>query len=281
MEATVKGYLYLGVILLVGAGLFARFVGPGLGGTRRPVLVGTLVGAGMVVVGSVLNIVTTLIAVLGVFDGSFFWDYVQTTHHGRATMVRLTLVGVLLGLTWLRRLPRLLGDASFLVTSLGLLLTFSLISHTATMGGVLPLLADTAHFVGACAWAGAVVYTAFVPRWREASAGPGLTAALERVSRLGLASVALLIATGIYASFLHIGQPAALSETVYGRVLLVKVGLVLVILAIAAANRWYFLPSLRNVSPSRSFVLALRLEALLLVVVLGATGLLTTSPLPH
>ena len=284
MDAAVKGLLFLGVVLLVGAGVFARFVGPELakrGGTRRFLFLGTLLGAGLVVGGSVLNVVITLVNVLGGFDPDFFWKYVQTTNHGRATLVRLVLVGVLLGLTWTTRLPRGLSHAVFLVTSLGLLLSFSFVSHNAAMGGTLPLLADLGHFVGACAWAGAVLYTAFIPRWHAATGRGELTAAVARVSSLGLTSVALLFATGIYASLLHIGQPSALVETVYGRVLAVKVALVLVVLAIAAANRWYFLPALRNNLPSRGFVRALRLEALLLIAVLGATGILTTSPMPH
>ena len=280
MDAVVKGFLYLGVVLLVGAGLFARFIGPGLNRTRRRLLVGASVGAGLVGVGSVFNIVITLMNVLGRFDGGFFWAYVQTTNHGRATLVRLILVALLLSLMW-ARLPRRLGNALFLLTSSGLLLTFSFISHNAAMGGRVPLLADLGHFVGASAWAGAVLYTAFVPRWHEAAARPGLKVAVERVSSLGLASVALLFATGIYVGLLHIGRASALTETVYGRVLVVKVALVLVILAIAAANRWYFLPALRKSAPSDGFVRMFRLEALLLILVLGVTGILTTSPMPH
>ncbi len=282
MDAAVKGLLYLGVVLLVGAGLFMRFVGPELtklGKTRRFLLGGSLLGAGLVVVGSGLNLVVTLVNVLGVFDGGFFWAYVQTTNHGRATVARLVLVALLLGLMW-ADVPRRLGNAAFLSASSGLLLTFSFISHNAAMGGRVPLLADLGHFVGACSWAGAVLYTAFVPRWRNA-AQPGLTSALERVSSLGLASVALLFATGFYSGLLHVGQPSVLVETVYGRVLVVKVALVLLILSIAAANRWYFLPALRKSSPSDGFVRMFRLEALLLVMVLGLTGLLTTSPMPH
>ena len=280
MDAAVKGLLYLGIILLVGAGLFTRFIGPEMVGTRRRLVVGAFVGAGLVVVGSVLNIVITLLNVLGRFDGGFFWAYVQTTNHGHATVVRLVLVAALLGLTW-AKLPSRLGNAIFLLTSLGLLFTFSFISHNAAMGGLLPLFADLGHFVGACAWAGAVLYTAFAPRWQDAAARPGLSVAVERVSSLGLASVALLFATGLYSSLLHIGQPSALVETVYGRVLVVKVALVLVILSIAAANRWYFLPALRKTSPGPGFVRMFRLEALLLILVLGITGILTTSPMPH
>ena len=272
MDALVKGLLYLGVVLFLGAGFFGRFVGPGLG-LERPLRRGALFGALVIIVGSVLNLALTLENVLGFFDGAFFWDYLRSTRHGAATLVRLGLVA---GLGLLFHKPGRVTDVAFVGGGLGLLATFSWTSHNAAMGGSLPIAADLAHLVAATAWAGAVLYTAFLPL----PPGAGLAGVMGRVSRVGLLSVGLLFASGVYSSLLHV-QPASLVATPYGRVLALKVALVLVTVGIAAVNRFVFLPALGEGKPPRGFGRILRLEAVVLVAVLGVTGLLTTSPPPH
>ncbi len=282
MDALVKGSLYLGTVLFLGAGFFGRFIGPGLQGVGRPLRLGALLGALIVAVGSVLNIIVTLENVLGFFDSAFFWEYVRSTHHGLATLIRLGLVVALTLLAWSGK-PGRVTNTAFVLGGVGFLATFSWISHNAAMGGSLPLIADLAHLAAATAWVGAVFYTAFLPLWSRAE----LAGVMRRVSLTGLFGVGLLFASGVYSSLLHIPTLASLVTTLYGRVLLLKVALVLVILGLAAVNRFVFLPSL-TASPSTKetprtfpFRRALGLEALLLAVVLGVTGLLTTSPMPH
>ena len=167
MDALVKGSLYLGTVLFLGAGFFGRFIGPGLCNVGRPLRLGTLLGAVVVAVGSVLNIVITLQNVLGFFDSAFFWEYVRSTHHGLTTLIRLGLVAAL-SLLALRGTSGRVANTMFVLGGVGFLATFSWLSHNAAMGGFLPLVADLAHLVAATAWVGAVFYTAFfaplVPR---------------------------------------------------------------------------------------------------------------------
>jgi copper transport protein len=80
-----------------------------------------------------------------------------------------------------------------------------------------------------------------------------------------VASVAVLALSGTIAAIREIGELDALVATSYGRVLLLKVALVLVALAFAVHNRR---------GPAR-FVAQARTEALILVGVLGATAALT------
>ena len=277
MDALVKGSLYLGTVLFLGAGFFGRFIGPGLYGVGRPLRLGALLGAVIVAVGSVLNIVTTLQNVLGFFDSAFFWEYVRSTYHGLATLVRLGLVVALTLLAFYRTSGRV-ANTIFVSGGVGFLATFSWISHNAAMGGFLPLVADLVHLIAATAWVGAVFYTAFSPLWSRAE----LAGVMRRVSQTGLFSVGLLFASGVYSSLLHIPTLASLVTTLYGRVLVLKLALVLVVLSLAAVNRFVFLPSLTERTPRTfPFRRALGLEALLLATVLGVTGLLTTSPMPH
>ena len=59
-----------------------------------------------------------------------------------------------------------------------------------------------------------------------------------------------------------------------------KLALVGTILAVAALNRWWLLPALKR-GETRRLGRTMKLEALLLIAVFAATGLLTTRPLPH
>lgn len=93
-------------------------------------------------------------------------------------------------------------------------------------------------------------------------------------------SVVLLLASGLYASLLHLQDPPTFVASPYGRALAVKLGLVSMIVGLAGVNRFWLLPRFvaRGADGLRT---ALRVELLLLAAVFVATGVLTTSPLPH
>jgi putative copper export protein len=60
---------------------------------------------------------------------------------------------------------------------------------------------------------------------------------------------------------------------------MIKLAIFLLVLGLAGINRWYFMPRLQN--KSSSLKRALIIEAALLAGILGLTGLLTVSPVPH
>jgi putative copper export protein len=174
-----------------------------------------------------------------------------------------------------RRTPHVL----FAALSVALLATFSVTSHAASMGGRTPFLVDLTHFAAACAWAGPLFYLAVYPGWQETGKQP-LHQALGNLSSVGLLSVGLLFASGIYSSLLHLQDPPAFVASPYGRVLGVKLFLVFVIVALAGINRVWLLPRF-SATGGGSLRMALRAELAVLVTVFVATGVLSTSPLPH
>ena len=285
--ALVKSLLLLGAVLLVGGGFTVAVVAPELAATggalRRRVVWGAAVGAGLLLLGSALDIVLTLRAALGRWPTSDLTSsYLGSTRHGHAVLVRTVLVGLVLPLTfWLTyrqsRQPWLTGI--YLVVSCLLLGTFSYTSHAAAMGGTPPLLADLAHFAAATVWAGPLFYLALVPDWGEPYQ-TGLQIAFKRVSFIGLLSVLTLFATGIYTTLIHLQDPARFATSPYGFALYAKVALVLITVGLATANRFWLLPAFLRRGAVR-FKKAVRLEGVLLVAVLLATGILTTSALPH
>jgi putative copper export protein len=273
MDAFIKASLYLGTILLVGAGGYRFFVARSMK-RSRVLLVASRIGFLLLSLGSVANLAQTVTNVLGRVDINFIWQYATSTQHGRMIFVRLGLAVILIPLVTLSRWPKTRA-VLYSLAGLGLLTTFSALSHATTMQGTPALFADLIHFSSATLWLGAVLFSVLHRVWNL----PEFETVMKRVSSLALISVGLLVSTGIYASLIHIKTFALLFGTEYGRVLLVKIGVFSIILVLAALNRWYFMPML--LAKRESFRRVLLLEVCLLVAVLLITGLLTVSPIPH
>lgn len=112
---------------------------------------------------------------------------------------------------------------------------------------------------------------------------------VSRFSHAALITVIALVATGAGSAVLIFDTPSALVESDYGRILLVKVTLVMCAGAVAVWNRAVLLPDLRRRSadtepdrPSTITLLArsLMTEALILLSVAAVTGVLTHHD-PH
>lgn len=73
----------------------------------------------------------------------------------------------------------------------------------------------------------------------------------QRYSRLGLICVTLLIVTGSYNAWILVSGFPALFGTPYGRLLLIKLGLLLPLLGVAAINLLRLKPSIVATSPDR------------------------------
>ncbi|OEJ95478.1 copper resistance protein CopC [Streptomyces thermolilacinus] len=114
--------------------------------------------------------------------------------------------------------------------------TWALSEHAST--GVQPGLAmplDVVHLLAVAVWLGGLT-ALVVALYREPSIERG---AVERYSRLAFGAVVVLAATGLYQSWRQVGTWTALTGTAYGRLLLVKVGLVAVLLGVGwISRRW-------------------------------------------
>jgi copper transport protein len=144
--------------------------------------------------------------------------------------------------------------------------------------------ADALHLVAGSVWLGGLVGLALTLPALQGQAG----AAAEVLSRFSGAAAGVLVAlvaTGSVLAWRILGSWSALLETTYGRLLLVKIGFVLVAVAIAAWNRWSLLPRVQRAGKrdagrtGRPVVRAVSVEAGVLVVALMITGaLVDTSP---
>jgi copper transport protein len=156
------------------------------------------------------------------------------------------LVSALVFLAWLTERELLLWPAFLL--ALGFASGLSLSGHSAVDAGSswVSQLADWLHLSAASLWVGGLVQLAFVVWPLE----PGLRRrAFLRFSRLATALIAVLLGAGIYLSVLRLPRVADLWSEGYGRVLLVKLGLVSLALLWGAAHHFLVRPALERGAP--------------------------------
>lgn len=90
------------------------------------------------------------------------------------------------------------------------------------------------HGAGIAFWAGALLPLGLALNSQSAEAG----AFLRRFSRTILPVVAMLAGAGIVLAIIQVQTPAALVDTAYGRLLLIKLALLVFLFTLAAVNRW-------------------------------------------
>ncbi len=146
--------------------------------------------------------------------------------------------------------------------------------------GTVHLWSDAVHLLAAAAWLGALPALAlFLRMERRAEA---LAAVTGRFSRLGVASVAVLLASGLINSWNLLGDPRNLIATDYGRLLLLKIALFVAMVAVAAVNRFHLTPRLPDGGAAGALARnSLREAALGLGVVLFVGALGTVPPSAH
>ncbi|GIG39286.1 copper resistance CopC/CopD family protein [Cellulomonas phragmiteti] len=167
------------------------------------------------------------------------------------------------------------------------------VGHTRTFGpGWLVLGADALHVATGAVWLGGVVGLVATLS-RSAGVDPRRAAAtVARFSALGAWLVAALALTGTVLGWRVVGTLEALVTSGYGRTLLVKVAVAVVIVGIAAYNRFRLVPAVRSAAEAgavrgatadasrRTLRRTVAGEAALLGLVLAATGALVSQQPP-
>jgi copper transport protein len=294
--ALIKFALFFGLALEIGAGSFARWISrfdaPGTPEMiSRDVNVrlsrALEVGAGIIIFVSLLDVMQTAYRAFGSLDVQTAWAYLTQSRHGNISLARVglavALAGMGLGVARDATLRARLFDLVFhALLALAVIVTVSMTGHSGAEGRVLPLLGDVSHVIGMTAWIAVVAGLAWMPIWKAMQ--PETFSALTRVSQVALGSVILLAATGLYTSLLRFYALEAVQATPYGQALIVKGFVIVPVLALAGLNRWYWIPNLIRTRSSKwlhRFSNSMKLESVLLVGVLIATGNLVSQPPPQ
>jgi putative copper export protein/mono/diheme cytochrome c family protein/peroxiredoxin len=147
---------------------------------------------------------------------------------------------------------------------------------------------DALHVLGAGIWVGGLVPLALLLRAASieggADARPYAVLAARSFSRAALGVIVLLVMTGTALAITHVGSVAGLVGTSYGRLLLAKLALLVLILVLAALNRTVLLGRLGGDGPTigrpamrrlGGFVLV---EATLAVAIIAIVAVMSVTP---
>ena len=160
----------------------------------------------------------------------------------------------------------------------------ALVGHTRAYEPVsLLVLTDALHLSAGAVWLGglaglAVVLPSLAGRERDSAL------VLSRFSTVAAGLLAVLAGAGALLGWRILGSWSGLVDTTYGRLLLVKIAIALVVAAVAAWNRFGLLPRVSDGphEARRRATYAVRrvviLEGALLVGLLGVTGFLVEQP---
>ncbi len=288
-QGTLGVLMYVGLLVAAGLAAFVALVMPeSFGGerVRRRIRTVVRVAASVAVVGAVLLVPVSaayaqgqeLTDVLGGFDPALVVDEIV------AALMLTAGLGVVVaslpaahpepGPRWL-----LLCGATVAAVSP------ALVGHTRSYQptGLLAV-ADVVHLLAGSVWLGGLVGLVLTLR---ALAGRERLAAttLARFSTLAAGLLVAVAAAGAVLGWRILGSWSGFVDTRYGVLLLVKIGLALVVAAIGGWNRFVVLPRVTGAAgfddrthTAGTATRTLALEASVIVVLLGVTGVLVNQP---
>ena len=165
------------------------------------------------------------------------------THFGRLWAGRLALAVLFMGIVLTPHRQTRAWDLVLLLLAAALTASLAAIGH-GSLGpgtvGVIHVAADGLHLLCAAAWLGGLVGLAVMlhragKRYEDTRSL--IRAAVANFSRFGYGAVGLLLVTGIFNTVVLVPRPESLLTSLYGRILLLKILLALVMVAIAVYNR--------------------------------------------
>lgn len=248
-------YLWLSASLtLFGAALFPLYAGAAAAGRRTLLRALSIVGfaSGIAAVSlhlSALGAPITDILASGI---------------GRVWFVQILIGIALCALAWMHGRPAWAAAVGALNVA-----AFALVGHANAIAGLMGAGAQALHLLAAGAWVGGLAALALALR-----SNPSLDLVL-RFSRVGLACVLTLAATGAYVLFVNTGDALPMAHYAYGRWVSTKIALFATALAIAAFNRIVVTP--RGAWRLLAWTIAGEL-ALLALVIAAAVALARTEP---
>jgi copper transport protein len=261
---------YAGVGLLVGGLVMAVALAPTLIGSRR---VGVLlvVAAELAIVGTLWMIASQA----NLIGGSFLaWGAVADTQSGQWWIARLVVVVLFCVLIPLRsRLAVRGGIAVVGALGLGVLGVVAAGGHAISGDAIaLGFVSTLVHLAAMSIWLGGLAVVLLVP------APGGFWAAATRLSPWALGSVVALAVTGAANAWRQLGSLDGLTESSYGRWLVIKLVLVALVVGVAAVSRR--IVHTRGDDASGLVRRSVGFEIAGIVLVLGATAGLVNSPPP-
>ena len=170
----------------------------------------------------------------------------------------------------------IVGLSAGLIGALLIAVSYTFVGHS--LGDPRWLLASllTLHLLAAAFWIGALLPL------RHAVGQPEGARLLHRFGNVASLTVALLVVVGLIFAWLMTGSFSNLLSTAYGKTLLAKLGVVSGLMALAALNKWRFVPALASGTPAAVPHLrrSIQIEAIAVLLILLVTATLTSITTP-
>ena len=170
----------------------------------------------------------------------------------------------------------IVGLSAGLIGALLIAVSYTFVGHS--LGDPRWLLASllTLHLLAAAFWIGALLPL------RHAVGQPEGARLLHRFGNVASLTVALLVVVGLIFAWLMTGSFSNLLLTAYGWTLLAKLGVVSGLMALAALNKWRFVPALASGTPAAVPHLrrSIQIEAIAVLLILLVTATLTSITTP-
>jgi copper transport protein len=287
-----RAFSFVGLLALIGAAAFRALVLPRARGINAEIRAQMESRAG------VLGLVASMVVIIGALGRLFLESKMMSAMPDMQTMgmtdmamhtrwgfaLRLELGAALVAFVAFIFAARRLRGA-WLVAGLAALVlgvTPALAGHAAASPRFtsLMIVSDFLHVLGGASWLGSlfVVMVVGVPlslmldgseRWSS------VASLVNSFSPVALASVTVVVVSGLIASWVHLEHLSALWQTAYGQVLLLKLALVAITLTIGAYNFRRVQPQLVNEVGATRLRRSAMLELAFGFLILLVTGFLT------
>jgi len=267
---------FLGLCLVLGC--LAMLAGGSISSRRVITFVG---------IGWVLSAVSALVlfvaqgpyTIAGTWSDLFntsLWSDVYATRLGKALVIRELLLLSLLVLLWSLRghFARSLTSwwrSTTLLVGVGIVLTLSASGHpSASAQSGIAVAVDALHFSSVVLWVGGLIVVAFGGVMRSAHAD----VVVRRFSRMATFAIPIAVITGLWQTWHLVPALSDITQTAWGKALLVKTCFVIAAVTLSGFARW-----LVQRGEGHSIHRTIVVELLIATVVLGVTaGMLTKSP---
>lgn len=150
------------------------------------------------------------------------------------------------------------------------------IGHALAVERMLSVPARSAHLLAAALWFGGLLVLITSQKDR-----PEFRPHVRRISAIALASVVAIAFTGLVQSIILLPGPAGLVTTTYGRVVLAKIGGLVILIAFGATNRRFLMPRLAQGDGAAALQRSCTVETWVMIGVILLAGFLSYIPIPE
>jgi len=214
------------------------------------------------------------------------------TTFGTTWLIRMIITIIIIGIWfWMekRKEISIKGQIPLLVASLILIATTTMMGHGASTELEAAWILDYAHNLLSSIWIGGVIFFAFVAlptisKTDDALRNKITLSLIPRFSGIFIIAIGILIITGPTLLWFLDDNVGSLTESTYGKLIMIKIGLAVAMIAFGGMYQVKFLKNPNNyesLNISKRISKPLKLEAGLGIALLAVVALLVNSSLPE